>query len=59
VNAGAAGRFVLKELKIVLPPTIYFFCVEPVSHANGLVGLSPLGPGATLAGEIVFRISNL
>jgi hypothetical protein len=26
VNAGAAGRFLLTELKIVLPPTIYFFC---------------------------------
>jgi hypothetical protein len=26
VNAAAAGRFLLKELKIVLPPTIYFFC---------------------------------
>jgi hypothetical protein len=27
VNADAAGRFLLKEVKIVLPPTIYFFCV--------------------------------
>jgi len=26
VNAAAVGRFLLKELKIVLPPTIYFFC---------------------------------
>jgi hypothetical protein len=27
VTAAAAGRFLLKELRIVLPPTIYFFCV--------------------------------
>ena len=26
MTASAAGRFLLKELKIVLPPTIYFFC---------------------------------
>jgi hypothetical protein len=26
VNASAVARFLLKELKIVLPPTIYFFC---------------------------------
>jgi aldose 1-epimerase len=48
-----------RHLVIYVPPGRDFFCVEPVSHANGLVGLSPLGPGATLAGEIVFRISNL
>jgi aldose 1-epimerase len=48
-----------RHLVIYVPPGRDVFCVEPVSHANGLVGLSPLGPGATLAGEIVFRISNL
>jgi aldose 1-epimerase len=48
-----------RHLVIYVPPARDFFCVEPVSHANGLVGLSPLGPGATLAGEIVFRVSNL
>ena len=48
-----------RHLVIYVPPGRDFFCVEPVSHANGLVGLSPLGLGATLAGEIVFRISNL
>ena len=26
MTAAAVGRFLLKELKIVLPPTIYFFC---------------------------------
>jgi len=48
-----------RHLVIYVPPGRDVFCVEPVSHANGLVGLSPLGPGATLAGEIVFRISIL
>jgi aldose 1-epimerase len=48
-----------RHVVIYVPPGHDFFCIEPVSHANGLVGLSPLGPGATLAGEIVFRISNL
>ena len=48
-----------RHLVIFVPPGRDFFCVEPVSHANGLVGLSPLGPGATLAGEIVFHVSTL
>jgi aldose 1-epimerase len=48
-----------RHLVIYVPPGRDFFCVEPVSHANGLVGLSPLVPGATLAGEIVFHVSHL
>jgi aldose 1-epimerase len=48
-----------RHLVIYVPPGRDFFCVEPVSHANGLVGSSPLGPGATLAGEVVFRLFNL
>jgi aldose 1-epimerase len=48
-----------RHLVIYVPPGRDFFCVEPVSHANGLVGLSPLGPGATLAGEIVFHVLHL
>ena len=27
MTVASVGRFLLKELKIVLPPTIYFFCV--------------------------------
>ena len=53
----AAGPF--RHLVIFTPTGKPFFCVEPVSHANGQVGLSALGPGATLAGEAVFRISAL
>jgi aldose 1-epimerase len=48
-----------RHLVIYVPSGQSFFCVEPVSHANGQVGLAPLGPGGTLAGEAVFRISNL
>jgi aldose 1-epimerase len=48
-----------RHLVIYVPSGRDFFCVEPVSHANGLVGLSPVGPGATLAGEIVFRLIRL
>ena len=48
-----------RHLVIYVPPGQSSFCVEPVSHANGQVGLAPLGPGGTLAGETIFRISNL
>jgi aldose 1-epimerase len=48
-----------RHLVIYVPPRQSSFCVEPVSHANGQVGLAPLGPRDTLAGEVVFRISNL
>ncbi len=44
---------------IYIPPGRPYFCVEPVTHANGKVGEALLAPGATLAGEIVFRISDL
>ena len=45
-----------------------YFCIEPVSHANNAfalaahgvedVGTISVAPGAVLAGEIVFRLSN-
>jgi aldose 1-epimerase len=44
---------------IFVPPGKPYFCVEPVSHANGDVGRQPLGPGATRTGEIVFRVSDI
>jgi aldose 1-epimerase len=44
---------------IFVPPGKPYFCVEPVSHANGDVGRQPLGPGATRSGEIVFRVSDI
>jgi len=44
---------------IYTPAGQRFFCIEPVSHANGQVGLAPLAAGGTLAGEAVFRLSSL
>jgi aldose 1-epimerase len=44
---------------IYTPAGQRFFCIEPVSHANGQVGLAPLAAGGTLAGEAVFRFSAL
>ena len=48
-----------RHLVIYSPKERPFFCVEPVSHASGAVSRSLLAAGATLAGEIVFRLSNL
>jgi aldose 1-epimerase len=47
-----------RHIVIYTPPGKPFFCAEPVSHANGRVGLSPIAPGATLSGEIVFRVHD-
>jgi aldose 1-epimerase len=44
---------------IYTPAGQRFFCIEPVSHTNGQVGLAPLVAGGTLAGETVFRLSSL
>jgi aldose 1-epimerase len=41
---------------IYVPPERPYFCVEPVSHSNGQVGRTHLDTGATLCGEIVFRL---
>lgn len=46
-----------RHLVIYVPNGQTFFCVEPVSHANGAVGRTRLAAGATLAGEIVLRLS--
>lgn len=43
---------------VYVPPGKPYFCVEPVSHANGQVGRTHLAAGATLAGHIVFRLSE-
>jgi aldose 1-epimerase len=44
---------------IYVPPNRPYFCVEPVSHANGQVGLLPLPPRATREGTIVFKLSTM
>ncbi len=48
-----------RDLIIYIPPGRPFFCVEPVSHMPGALGATRLVAGATLAGEVVFRLSNL
>jgi aldose 1-epimerase len=48
-----------RHLVIYTPPGQSFFCVEPVSHANGQVGLAALAARGTLAGEVQFRLSAL
>ncbi|HYD05375.1 MAG TPA: aldose 1-epimerase [Reyranella sp.] len=48
-----------RHVVIFSPPGQRHFCVEPVSHANGQVGLAALGPGGTLAGEVTFRLSTV
>lgn len=48
-----------RHLVIYTPPGQSFFCAEPVSHANGQVGLAALAPGRTLSGTAVFRLSSL
>jgi aldose 1-epimerase len=49
----------LRYLVVYTPPGRPFFCVEPVSHANGRLGHTRLAAGAELTGEIDFRISDL
>lgn len=44
-----------RHLVIYVPKGRPYFCVEPVSHANGAVAQTSLPAGATLAGEILFR----
>lgn len=46
------------DLVIYIPPDRPYFCVEPVSHIPGAIGSTRLAAGATLAGEIVFRLAT-
>lgn len=54
-----AGSELFRHLVVYVPPHQPYFCAEPVSHANGQVGMQPLAPRATRRGEIVFRISDV
>jgi galactose mutarotase-like enzyme len=49
----------LSQVFIQTPANRPYFCVEPVSHVNGKVAEARLAPGATLAGEVAFRVSTL
>lgn len=42
---------------VYTPPGRDYFCVEPVSHANGAIAATRLAAGATLSGTIDFRLS--
>ena len=57
VDLSATQSF--RHLVIFTPARRPYFCVEPVSHANGAVGCTRLLPGATLAGEIVLTPRDL
>jgi aldose 1-epimerase len=48
---------IFRHLVIYVPQGAPFFCVEPVSHANGAIAQTRLAAGAVLAGEISFRLS--
>jgi aldose 1-epimerase len=48
-----------RDMVIFIPPGRSYFCVEPVSHVPGALGATRLAAGATLKGEIVFRVTNL
>ena len=48
-----------RHLVIYVPDGQRYFCVEPVSHANGAIGRSLLAAGATLAGEVSFCVSRI
>lgn len=48
-----------RHLVIYVPDGQRYFCIEPVSHANGAVGQTRLAAGATLGGEISFRLVQI
>jgi aldose 1-epimerase len=47
----------LGALVIFTPPHRPFFCVEPVSHANGRIAATRLAAGDTIVGEVTFRLT--
>lgn len=50
---------VFRHLVIFTPPARPFFCVEPVSHANGAIGSTRLIVDDALRGEITFAVRDL
>jgi aldose 1-epimerase len=47
------------NLVLFMPSGERFFCVEPWSHGLGQADWVPLGPRATLEGEVVFQVITL
>lgn len=48
-----------RDAVVFTPPGRPFFCFEPVSHANGQIGATRIAAGATLSGEVVFRLVDM
>jgi len=46
------------NLVLYMPAGERFFCVEPWSHGLGQADWAPLGPRATLEGEVVFQVTT-
>jgi aldose 1-epimerase len=59
VRLDLAATEPFRHLVVFVPPGRNFFCVEPVSHANGAIASTRLAAGATLQGEVAFTISDL
>jgi aldose 1-epimerase len=57
VDLSASETF--RHLVIFTPPQRPFFCVEPVSHANGAISQTRLADGAILTGEITLAVRDL
>jgi len=47
------------NLVLYMPAGERFFCVEPWSHGLGQADWAPLGPRATLDGEVAFQVTTL
>ncbi|WP_428673220.1 aldose 1-epimerase [Reyranella sp.] len=47
------------NLVLFMPAGERFFCVEPWSHGLGQADWAPLGPRATLEGDVVFQVTTL
>ena len=47
-----------RHVVVYTPPGRDYFCVEPVSHANGRIAETRLAAGATLSGTIDLRLSQ-
>ena len=67
LNLGTVGMRIeaspaFGHLQVYTPPGQNFFCVEPVTHRpdaiNHVGGMTVLSPGETLAGTVIFRVSD-
>ena len=59
LRLGIAADQTFRHLVLYLPPGQSFFCVEPLSHTPGQVGLARLAAHATLTGEVALQFATL